>query len=267
MKLEDIAFSVSGKKCGPPLIFLHALGADQRMWHECVELLKEEFTIVLIDLRGAGKSQIPPRRWSLDDHASDVETVRASLGLQNVVVVGCAVGALIAAIYAINYPQQIDGLVLSEPTVKVSDDAHDVVRARASAVRSQGMQALVPAAIDMAFESLPRDHRYANYTEIFLSQPPEGYAQLAESIVGCDLSQHLPGLSMPALVVVGEHDRLFPPEMAQRVNQLLPNSKLVVMKHCAHFPPVQRPGEFARHVEAFLSSDRLAHFLKKVRDA
>lgn len=266
MHPDPIAFSVTEKKDGPALILLHALGADQRMWHACVALLQQKLTVVSVDLRGAGRSEIPARRWSLEDHADDIDAVRSALGLSRVVVVGCAVGALIAATYASKYPDPVAGLVLSEPTLKIGIETRDVVRARASAVREQGMQALVPAAIDLAFDSLAQDHRYAQYTDMFLSQPPEGYAQLAESIVGCDLSERLPALPMPALVVVGEHDRLFPPAAAQAVHARLSDSELVIMERCAHFPPVQRPREFARLVASFVGSSRVAHYLETIRD-
>lgn len=257
MTSNQIAFSVTPTKIGPALVLVHALGADQRMWRACIELLQERFTVVSIDLRGAGESGIPPRPWTLEDHADDIDAVRASLGLSRIVVIGCAVGSLISVVYARKYPQHAAGLVLSEPTDKIGIETRETVRERASAVRTRGMQSLVPAAIDLAFEGLPHDRQYAEYTQMFLSQPPEGYAQLAESIVGCDLSESLQRLPMPALVVVGEHDRLFPPETARRVHERLPNSELVVMQRCAHFPPFQKPKEFSSHVESFVQSGRL----------
>ena len=94
--MSTIRYSVSGLREGPALLLLHAMGANRHMWDECATLWSPQFAVVACDLRGAGESPPPDRPWTPEDHANDVEAVRAELGLDQIITVGCAIGAVVA---------------------------------------------------------------------------------------------------------------------------------------------------------------------------
>ena len=62
---------------GPALLRLHAMGANRHMWDECATLWSPQFAVVACDRRVAGESLPPDRPWTPQDHANDVEAVRA----------------------------------------------------------------------------------------------------------------------------------------------------------------------------------------------
>ncbi len=252
--LAGISYRVGPVRAGPALLLLHPLGADHAFWDACLSFWSADFTVVACDLRGAGGSPPAPRPWTLADHARDLEQVRLELNLTAIVPVGCAIGALIAAFYADQAQAFVSALVLCGPTLRIEESARSTIALRAAAVRANGMGALVPAAIDLAFTNMPKDDRYAHYTQQFLRQDPEGYALIAEGMAGADIAPALDRLRVPTLVLVGEHDRLFPPEQAKRVHERLAHSRFELLKNASHFPPFQDPEGFAQTVRAFLLS-------------
>lgn len=255
--MSAIRYVATGLRGAPALILLHALGANHHMWDACTTALSRRFTVVACDLRGAGDSPAAGRPWTPEDHVRDVEEVRAELGLEHVIPIGCAVGAVLAACYAHRHPRHVKGLVLCGPTLRIDASDSALIAERTAAIRQRGMGSLVPAAIDRAFDGLPKDERYEAYTRIFLSHDPIGYASIAEGVVGVSLHSMLREIKAPTLVVVGKHDVIFTPEVAKKVHQLLQLSELSVLTNAAHFPPFQDPAGFASAVLDFLSKHRL----------
>jgi pimeloyl-ACP methyl ester carboxylesterase len=86
---------------------------------------------------------------------------------------------------------------------------------------------------------------------LHLATPPGTVAALVPSLALFDLSERLGSLDLPALVVVGSHDRLTPPRHALRTAAALPRSQLVELPRCGHMPMLERRREFARLIDEF----------------
>jgi pimeloyl-ACP methyl ester carboxylesterase len=204
--------SISGDMSAPALLLVHAVGADSRMWEECAEIWSRRFYVVACDLRGAGRTPSPERPWRPADHVRDLEAVRSGLGLDKVIPIGCASGAFIAASYAVEHPAHVSALVLSDGTARLGESSRARVEERLERIRIGGMEAVIPAAIDLAFAGMPKDMRYARYTERFRENDPHGYAMLALGMLGGDLTSLLASVEVPSLVLVGRHDAIYPIE-------------------------------------------------------
>lgn len=237
----------------PALLLIHPLGSSHVFWDECVAIWSKRFHVVALDLRGAGASPIPDRNWKVDEHVRDVISVREDAGLRDVVVIGCAIGSMIAAPYAVADAPVVLGLVLSNTTTELGEASRARHEGRLAMVREKGMEALLPTVIDMAFDGLPKDERYKRYMERFCQNNPQGYGSLALGMVGTNNTEILQRLDVPALVTVGAHDILLPPEMSRRVHALVKGSEFAVVDQGAHFLPYQAPNEFAGLVETFVA--------------
>jgi 3-oxoadipate enol-lactonase len=243
---------VTGVDRASALLLVHPLGADLTMWNDFIAALGGRMTTVACDLRGAGNSPTPGYPLSIDEHAFDLEALRFALGLQSVVVVGCAIGTMAAAAYASNYPANTRALVLANPTPRTMPQATVMLADRAALVRAEGIEAILPAAVERAFLSLPLDVRYERYLERFAAQDPEAYALSALTAASSDATEHLRRLRCPLLLVPGRHDVLLPIANAQAVREIVPAARFVVMEDAAHFVPYQQPERFAELVLDFV---------------
>jgi pimeloyl-ACP methyl ester carboxylesterase len=242
---------------GPTLLLIHPLGGDLHFWEPLVHLLAGKAGCLRCDLRSAGRSQQVGRPVTLEDHARDLEDLRLHLKLNQVIPVGCAIGAMTAAAYAARQPERCPALILSNPTDKTQPQARQMLGERARQVIEKGMAAILPDAVDKAFHGQPRDLRYQQYLDRFAAQDPVAYAQSILGILDADVTSDLQSLRCPALVVCATLDLLLPPNHAQAVHALVPGAQWARLEQAAHFAPLQQPELFAQLTLDFLGSKGL----------
>ena len=90
-----------------------------------------------------------------------------------VVVAGCAIGGMAAALYAARYPGETLALVMSNPAVRIPPAAGENLTRRAADVRRAGMRSLLPQAIDNAFIGYGETAARRVYEARFVDQSAE----------------------------------------------------------------------------------------------
>ncbi len=238
----------------PPLLLLHPLGGNLRFWDACRAIWAGRRALVAYDRAGAGCTPAPEHPIRRADSLAEIDTLCDALGLDRVIPVGVAVGAMIAAAYAATRPERVPAVVLSNPATALSEAGRALTLTRLATVRRGGVEALLPAIIDRAFNGLPHGPAYAEYTAVFRENTAEGYAATALAAMELTIADDLPRIACPALVTVGAHDVLFPPAEAQAVAALLPQAQYQEVPDAAHFPPIQTPQRFVDTADAFISS-------------
>lgn len=237
----------------PSLLLIHPLGADLHFWDACIAAWGPDVPAIACDLRSAGASPRSAEPVMLDRHVQDLEDLRIDLGVDRLVPVGCAIGAMTAARYAATHPKSTAALVMASPTPRTAPAARAMLAARAELVRRDGMAAILPGAVDKAFEQQPRDHRYRAYYQRFAAQDAQAYAASVQGILDADVSADLASLRCPTLVVAAGHDQLLPPALAQEVHGLVAGAGFAQLDDAAHFAPYQQARPFAALVAAFLT--------------
>ena len=82
--------------------------------------------------------------------------------------------------------------------------------------------------------------------------PAEGYAACCGAICGLNTLDHLPRLTHPALVMVGEQDHATPVALSRQIAQAWPGAQLVVLPDAAHLSNLEQPDAFNRELLRFL---------------
>ena len=234
-----------GNRNNTALLLAHPLGTDLRFWEECAAQWEKQFFCIAPDPRSAGQSPRPQAPVDLAGHAADLERLRVSLGVPKVVVIGCAIGAMIAATYAARYPDATIALIMTNPGVQNSDAGKEMLRKRVVTLRTAGIKPLLPDIVKKTFLNLPEDERYQRHLERFTAQDPENFARYVEGIIAADIAPELPKIRCPMLVISGEHDIMMPSDSAQRIKAMAPHAETTMMTEVAHFIPFQRPDKFA----------------------
>lgn len=251
-------YSTSGSPDKPALFLVHPMGGDRSIWQALCGELEDTFYMVAATQYGAGVAPDVNGPISLDGHVDDMEALRQHLGIDRMIVLGCAIGSMIGARYAERHASHVTGLIMTNPGLRTREAAKQALALRASAVRAGGMDAVIPAATDAAFFGRPEDARKAAYVATFRAQNASNYAATLESVLDYDLTESYKRLSCPVLIVPGSQDRLFPPDHADEIRPLIPQAELVVMAEGAHFIPYQCPQELAVLVRDFASRHGLS---------
>jgi 2-succinyl-6-hydroxy-2,4-cyclohexadiene-1-carboxylate synthase len=96
---------------GAALIFLHFSGANLMMWSRAVPYFQEDYRVILVDLRGHGRSDRPESGYHMDDMARDVIGIMDQLHLEQAHIIGSSLGAEVGLSMAASYPQRVLSLV------------------------------------------------------------------------------------------------------------------------------------------------------------
>ncbi|MBE0688315.1 MAG: alpha/beta hydrolase [Anaerolineaceae bacterium] len=97
---------------GDAIIFLHFSGANLMMWQRVVPYIQDQYSLILMDLRGHGKSDIPADGYHMDEMALDVIGVMDHLQIDKAHIIGSSLGAEVGLSMAANYPDRVISLIL-----------------------------------------------------------------------------------------------------------------------------------------------------------
>jgi pimeloyl-ACP methyl ester carboxylesterase len=96
---------------GEAIVFLHFSGANLMMWQRIIPYFRDRYRLILVDLRGHGKSDKPETGYHMDEMARDVIGIMQHLGLERTHIVGSSLGAEVGLGLAANYPEKVISLV------------------------------------------------------------------------------------------------------------------------------------------------------------
>ena len=273
---------------GKPVIVLHGgPDFDHRYLLPELDLLKDVFRLIYYDQRGRGRSaqNVRPQDVTLRSDLDDLDRVRRHFRLDAPVLLGHSWGAVLALEYALSQPARVSHLILMNPAPASADDlavfrklyveklGAEMDRQRAI-VASDKYRAGDPKAVTARYrihfkpalkEAEDYEKLMARMEAAFVSQGREGIlkARTVENQLmrdtwqapGYDLLPKLRSLRIPALVIAGDHD-FFPLQLAEHIEQALPNAKLVAIKDCGHFAFLECPGEVRNALTSFLGQPR-----------
>ncbi len=192
----------------------------------------------------------------LDDHVSDLDLLCEKLSVDSVTIIGCAVGAVIAAAFASRASTRTEAAILSNPTVSFHQAARNMLAQRVTFAHENGMAALAPQIVERAFAGMSDDEKKQTFLAMVSDQTPQGYGDIAEGISDVDIADDLRNTRCAALVATSINDLLLPPERGNEVAKLLSRAEVSPINEGAHFIPYQAAPVFVARVEAFLSRQR-----------
>ncbi len=112
VRVGDINLQVQDyEQDGETILFLHFGSGNLAMWEGVVPLFQDHYRLLLIDLRGHGKSDKPPTGYHIDEMAADVLEVMDRLQVRNAHLVGSSLGAETALSLAAHHPERVISLV------------------------------------------------------------------------------------------------------------------------------------------------------------
>jgi pimeloyl-ACP methyl ester carboxylesterase len=259
---------------GAAVVLIHGYGADLRLWdQQAPALVDAGFRVIRYDVRGHGRSLIPPDGYTYENYSADLNDLldrinlerpaTESLGIGAAHVAGLSMGGGIALQFALDFPGRVLSLTLVDsalPGFSYSEESAGRIEALVDAVRADGPRsALANVWLKHPFFDGVRrtPEQFAQVREIVLSfQAPDMRDGARPPEYRPDIADRLSEVTAPALVVVGENDVLDFRLIADVLAENMPDARLVVMPDCWHLPPVEKPNEFNRLLIDFLRNSR-----------
>jgi 3-oxoadipate enol-lactonase len=231
---------------------MHGLGTDRRIWLYQVPAFCSRAPVLLVDLRGHGRSGAPPGEWTIADMALDVVRLLRHLGVERAHMVGLSMGGMVAQQLALDYPYATASLVLADTVCGVPASGAAGVGEAMRYIETHPMAEVAKTRITTAFTDAVDPVMRGHLIETVALNDKDAYERAARAAFGFSLCARVAEIRAPALVVVGEGDRTFPLAWMEELATRIPGARLARIAGAGHIVNMERPQEFNRAVLEFL---------------
>jgi 3-oxoadipate enol-lactonase len=252
-----IAYNTWGRREGTPVLMLQGLGMDARAWGLQRGAFGRQHRCIAPDNRGTGGSDAPPGPYDLSVMADDAIGVLDADGIERAHIVGASMGGIIAQIIGVMHPDRVRSLTLACTACRHHDWRRELLSEWAQAVNERGMGALMDDG--MRWLIGPRLQRrfgvFVNVlARVLMQTKPHAFIAQVDAILDApdELRIELPRIHVPTLVITGSQDTLTPLGDAEELAELIPTSRLYVLRGAAHGLMAEAPNAFNDAVVRFI---------------
>ncbi|MDP1929462.1 MAG: alpha/beta hydrolase [Thiobacillus sp.] len=251
------------KGSGKPVILIHGAFFDGTVWCHNLDALAQSCRVYVLDLWGFGYSaRISQPSYEL--YSDQLAAFMQALNIEKATLIGQSLGGGVAIQFSVQFPDKVDKLVLvdsaglpnpdpfSARIFKLKGVGEYLMAFPGNTIRQKMLKNFFlfkPETIPPAlFRRLTWFQRIAGTSVAALALMRLGFADKLEAAL-----LRLAALDLPVMVVWGAQDRAIPLALGQRIHQMLPHSKFLIIPAAGHVPNLEQPALFNSQVTAFLS--------------
>lgn len=266
-----------GSGAGTPLVLLHGGPGSCSYYLKPLLALSADRPVIIYDQLGCGKSDRPTDTtlFTVDRYVRELQTLRDSLGLREIHLLGHSWGAMLAEAYMGTHPSGVRSLILSSPLVTTAQWEHDadsLLRALPDSTRA----AIARHEADHTTSSPEYASATRAYYALYLSRspsPPTADADSARAGFGRQVYEYMWGPSeftstgtlktfdatawlrdvrVPTLFIAGEFDEATPAS-TRTFSRLVPGAEFVMIPGSGHVTVKDNPDALRAAIRGFLA--------------
>lgn len=255
----NINYQERGLPQGMPIVFIHGFPFDNTMWTPQMMALPQEYRAVSFDVRGHGESDVADGQYSIELFADDLLSLMDHLDIRKAVLCGLSMGGYIALRAVERHPDRVQALILCDTRSEADSNEAKVKRAsQIKAVKSQGVKPFAASFVKAVFapETFERNPKAVKTIQSIIesTSPLSICGTLLALAARTDTTTALPGIKVPTLIMVGEHDTLTPSSASQSMQALIKGSEIHIIPEAAHMSNMENTAVFNEKLLAFLKS-------------
>ena len=246
---------------GPAVVMLHGFASSLDTWKDLTADLSRDHRVIALDFKGFGWSDRPPGDYSPDAQAALVLALLDQLGVTKAAWVAHSWGSAVALVAAHANPERVERLVLIGAWAYAAQEPSFFGWAKLSGA-GEALMGLyydqrVADRMEMAFYDPELvTLAYEEKVQAQLERPGTRAAALA-AIRGANLEElekRWPSVEQPTLLLWGREDRVARLRFGEQMSRELPNSELIVLPRCGHFPMREAAARTQREIRRFLTT-------------
>lgn len=252
MKLFYREYGTSGQ----PLVILHGLLGSSDNWLPQAKMLSDEYHVYVVDQRNHGQSP-HSNDFSYDHLASDLREFIQDHKLERLLLLGHSMGGKTVMHYALQYPDNVDKLIVVDIAPKKYDVRHDHIVEGLKAIpvdtissRQEADEALAKHIKDVAVRQF--------LLKNLLRKPEGGFGwRVNLPVVERNLEAISTGIyeqgvyEKPAMFIRGANSDYITDDDREKIKKFFPNSVMVTL-NTGHWVQAEKPEEFVQTVRKFL---------------
>ncbi len=253
----NLYYEIRGE--GEPLVIIGGLATDITDYLLISPGLSKFYQLILLDNRGAGRSEVPSESFTIGMMAADVFSLLQKLNIQKTHILGHSMGGMIAQSFASQFPELVDKLILYSSSAK-PDAAGLAALTALGDLKAANVDLELQVKINLPWvfsdNFFQNPHNVASAIAMSKVRPyPQtalGYQQQLNALQQFDSSDYLAKITAETLVIGGENDKLLPAKDSEYLAEQIENSTLDIIPEVGHCFHLETPQVFNEHILSFL---------------
>jgi len=253
----ELFVSVSGQ--GPPLVLIHGMATDHRLWSPQIDELAAHYQLINYDMRGFGASSRPTAPYRAED---DLRCLLENLEIPSVHLLGLSLGSSVATRFALAYPEMTRSLIVAGPVLQGFSDADDFMQALKTVwaiAREQGIEAARAAWLQLPlFTMLLTSPDWAELSLTMINDYDGWHWQHRDPEIWPEImpAQRLAEIAAPTLVITGDQEMTGLKRAGAFMLQEIGGAIGATLTNSGHVVNLEQPAPFNRAVIDFLNNSK-----------
>ena len=231
-------FYILDKKNDVPIVFIHGVGLNHKIWEPQINVFKNTF--LAYDILGHGKTPLNKEHLSFDDFSNQLINLIDELNIRRIHLVGFSIGSLIARNFASKYSDRLESLILLCSIYKRTEKQQQIVKDRfelAKKSKSLSKQALKRWFTDEYLEKNP--NTFNKISSILEQNSMENFLKIYELFVNHKDDEQFEKIKTKTLIMTGEGDIGSTPEMSINLSKVINNSNVKIISKGKHLCSIE----------------------------
>jgi pimeloyl-ACP methyl ester carboxylesterase len=249
-----------GNAAAQPMVMIHGLDRVARTFDHVAPHFARRYHVIALDMRGHGDSGWDAEgRYRVEDHAWDLARLVQLLGLRNLTLWGNSTGGRVVQVFAGMYPDLVSRVIAEDvgperPRQIADNYSRRVAQEEAGWASEEELLAQLRKS-----NSGTSDAVLVPYVKYGTRRRDDGRLiwkrdpALVKGFVATDLWRFVREIKAPTLYLLGGRSTIVPPETQEQLKKTLPRVTIVTIPDVGHYPSDEKPDEFLKIVDAFLS--------------
>ncbi|MDC0163728.1 alpha/beta hydrolase [Candidatus Pelagibacter sp.] len=247
-------FYVLDKKNDVPIVFVHGVGLNHKIWEPQINVFKNTF--LAYDILGHGKTPLNKENISFDDFSNQLINLIDEINIRKIHLVGFSIGSLIARNFATKYNDRLESLTLLCSIFKRTEKQQQIVKDRfelAKKNKSLSKQALKRWFTDDYLEKNP--NTYNKISSMLEQNNMKNFLKVYELFVNHKDNEKFENIKTKTLVMTGEGDIGSTPEMSENLSNVINNSKVKIIPKGKHLCSIECADDVNMSIKKHIQND------------
>ena len=247
-------FYILDKKNDVPIVFIHGVGLNHKIWEPQINVF--ENTFLAYDILGHGKTPLDKENLSFDDFSNQLINLIDELNIRRIHLVGFSIGSLIARNFASKYSDRLESLILLCSIFKRTEKQQQIVKDRFELARkskSLSKQALKRWFTDEYLEKNP--NTFNKISSILEQNSMENFLKIYELFVNHKDDEQFEKIKTKTLIMTGEGDIGSTPEMSINLSKVINNSNVKIISKGKHLCSIECADDVNMAIKKHIQND------------
>lgn len=240
-------YEVSGN--GSPAVLMHGWGCNLTTVASIAKTAALSHTVYNVDFPGFGKSDEPETVWGVDDYTKLIEEFCRKESIENPVLIGHSFGGRVAILFA---SRNKTGKVILVDAAGIKPKRSFRYYRKVYTFKAGKWLLNLIYGKEKAAAKIDRLRGKSGSSDYNSATPK--MRMIMSRVVNEDLTDRLPLIKAPTLLIWGENDTATPLSDAKKMEHFIPDAGLVSFPNCGHYSFLDNPRQFAAVLDNFLKS-------------